>query len=75
MRFITNVQNICKLQSFTNKLDITTMQKLFLLLILVTFFSCEKNNTDDFLPTTSVDVTLNLNLPQYQDLNNGYRIY
>ena len=68
MRFNTNVQNICKLQSFTIKLDITTMQKLFLLLILVTFFSCEKNNTDDFLPSTSVDVTINLNLPQYQDL-------
>ena len=68
MRFITNVQNICKLQSFTNKLDITTMQKLFLLLILIIFFSCEKNDNDDFLPTTTVDITINLNLPQYQNL-------
>ena len=49
MRFNTNVQNICKLQSFTIKLDTTTMRKLILLLILVTFFSCEKNDTIDFL--------------------------
>jgi len=44
------------------------MRKLLLLLILVTFFSCEKNDTDDFLPKASVDVTLNLNLPQFQNL-------
>ena len=68
MRFNTNVQNICKLQPFTIKLDTTTMRKLLLLLILVTFFSCEKNDTDDLLPTASVDVTLNLNLPQFQNL-------
>ena len=68
MRFNTNVQNICKLQPFTIKLDTTTMRKLILLLILVTFFSCEKNDTIDFLPKATVDVTLNLNLPQYQNL-------
>jgi nitrite reductase/ring-hydroxylating ferredoxin subunit len=44
------------------------MRKLILLLILVTFFSCEKNDTIDFLPKATVDVTLNLNLPQYQNL-------
>lgn len=68
MRFITNVQNICKLQSFTNKLDIITMRPLFLLLLLLTFFSCEKNDTEDFLPSSTVDVDINLNLPQYQNL-------
>jgi hypothetical protein len=68
MRFKTNVQNICKLQSFTNKLDITTMQKLFLLLVLAVFYSCEKNDTNDILPDVFVDETINLNLPQYIDL-------
>lgn len=68
MRFKTNVQNICKLQSFTNKLDITTMRKLFLLLVLVVFYSCEKNDTNDILPDVFVDETINLNLPQYIDL-------
>ena len=68
MRFNTKVQNICKLQPFTIKLDITTMRKLILLLILVTFFSCEKNDTDDFLPKANVDVEININLSQYINL-------
>lgn len=68
MRFNTNIQNICKLQSFTNKLDIITMHKLFLLLVLAVFFSCEKNDTNDLLPDVFVDETINLNLPQYIDL-------
>ena len=68
MRFNTNVQNICKLQSFTNKLDVITMHKLFLLLVLAVFFSCEKNDTNDVLPDVFVDETVNLNLPQYIDL-------
>ena len=68
MRFNTNVQNICKLQPFNNKLDLITMQKLFLLLSLVIFFSCEKNDTNDVLPEVFVDETINLNLPQYINL-------
>lgn len=68
MRFYTNVQNICKLQSFTNKLDITTMRKLLLLFSFLLFFSCEKNETIDLLPTTSVNITIDLNLPEYIDL-------
>ncbi len=68
MRFNTNVQNICKLQPLTNKLVIITMRKLFLLLFPVFFFSCEKNETNDILPYATVDVTINLNLPQYQNL-------
>jgi len=68
MRFNTNVQNICKLQSFTNKLDVITMHKLFLLLVLAVFFSCEKNDTNDVLPHVFVDETINLNLPQYINL-------
>lgn len=51
-----------------NKLDITTMRKLFLLLVLAAFFSCEKNDTNDILPDVYVDETINLNLPQYIDL-------
>jgi len=68
MRFNTNVQNICKLQTFTYKLDIITMRKLFLLLITISFFSCEQNETNDILPNVTVNITLNLNLPQYQNL-------
>ncbi|MDO9275911.1 MAG: hypothetical protein Q7T92_10225 [Lutibacter sp.] len=68
MRFNTNVQNICKLQSFTNKLDMITMRKLFLLLLLAVFFSCEKNDTNDVLPDVFVNETINLNLPQYINL-------
>lgn len=68
MRFNTNVQNICKLQSFTNKLDVITMYKLLLLLVVVLFFSCEKNDTNDILPDVFVDETINLNLPQYINL-------
>jgi nitrite reductase/ring-hydroxylating ferredoxin subunit len=68
MRFKTNVQNICKLQPFNNKLDLITMRKLFLLLTLAIFFSCEKNDTNDVLPDVFVDETINLNLPQYINL-------
>jgi len=68
MRLYTNVQNICKLQTFTNKLDIITMRKLLLLFVIITIFSCEKNETNDLLPDVPVNVTINLDLPQYQDL-------
>lgn len=68
MRFNTNVQNICKLQPLTNKLDVITMRKLFLLLMLTLFFSCEKNDINDILPDVFVDETINLNLPQYINL-------
>jgi len=68
MRFITNVQNICKLQPFTYKLDIITMRKLLLLFSIIALFSCEKNETNDVLPYAPVNITLNLNLPLYQDL-------
>ena len=44
------------------------MRKLILLLVLVSFFSCEKNETNDVLPDKSVNLTIDLNLPQYIDL-------
>lgn len=68
MRFNTNVQNICKLRLFNNKLHTITMRKLLLLFFMISFFSCEKNETNDILPNATVDVTINLNLPQYQNL-------
>lgn len=68
MRSYTNIQNICKLHSFTYKLHNITMRKLFLLFLLIISTSCEKNETYDILPYASVDVILNLNLPQYQEL-------
>ena len=44
------------------------MRKLLLLLLITSFLSCEKNETNDLLPDMDVDVTINLNLPQYIDL-------
>ncbi|WP_299522044.1 hypothetical protein [uncultured Lutibacter sp.] len=44
------------------------MQKLLYLFLIVALISCEKNETNDILPFANVDVTLNLNLPQYQNL-------
>lgn len=69
MRFNTNVQNICKLQSFTNKLDIFTMRNLFFLILFMILISCEKNETNDILPDYSFNTTVNLDLPQYIELN------
>jgi len=70
MRFNTNVQNICKLHSFIIKLHIITMRNLFLLFLFVfTFFSCEKNDTEDLLPDYSVNVDIDLGLSSYINLN------
>ena len=44
------------------------MRKLFLLFYLTLFFSCEKNEINDILPNVPVDVTINLDLPQYINL-------
>ena len=44
------------------------MRTLFLLFLITTLFSCEKNETNDVLPFAPVDITLNLNLPLYQKL-------
>jgi nitrite reductase/ring-hydroxylating ferredoxin subunit len=44
------------------------MRNLLLLFLTVFLFSCEKNETNDILPNVPVNITLNLNLPQYQDL-------
>ncbi len=50
------------------------MRKLFLLFLLISFFSCEKNETNDILPNIPVDFTVDLNLPQYINLQipNGW---
>lgn len=40
---------------------------IFLIIVLV-FTSCEKNDSLDILPDKSVNVTLNLDLPQYINL-------
>lgn len=44
------------------------MRNLLFICLLLTLFSCEKNDTIDLLPTASVDVTINLNLPEYINL-------
>ncbi len=44
------------------------MRTLFLLFLFFSFSSCEKNETKDILPDIDVNVTINLNLPQYIDL-------
>lgn len=68
MRFNANVQNICKLQAFTNKPNTSQMRKLLLLFLLISIFSCEENDNDDLLPNAPVDVVIDLNLPQYIEL-------
>ena len=50
------------------------MKKALALLLFVTFLSCSSSDDGNtILPNVSVSVTLNLNLPAYQDLliNNG----
>ncbi len=44
------------------------MRTLFLLFLFFSFSSCEKNETNDILPDIDVNVTIDLNLPQYIDL-------
>lgn len=44
------------------------MRKLLFLLVLISFFSCEKNDTNDILPKLTVNIIIDLNLPQYLDL-------
>ena len=44
------------------------MQRLLLLCFIVLFYACEKNETIDYLPKIKVSETINLNLPQYQNL-------
>jgi len=68
MRFNTNVQNICKLQPFTIKLEFKKMRNLLLLCFLISLISCEENETIDVLPKVPVDVIVDLNLPQYINL-------
>ncbi len=41
------------------------MRRIILVGMLLLFFSCEKNETNDLLPTADVNVTVNLRLPQY----------
>ena len=45
-----------------------TMRNSISLVLLVFLFSCEKNDTNDILPNISVNVTIDLNLPQYINL-------
>ncbi|WP_298368516.1 hypothetical protein [uncultured Lutibacter sp.] len=68
MRFNTNVQNICKLPSFSSKLDIFIMRNFLFIFLVIFLISCEKNETNDILPDVNFNVVINLNLPQYIDL-------
>lgn len=68
MRFNTNVQNICKLQPLRYKTDIIVMRKFLVLCMLISIISCEKNETIDLLPSVPVSVVIDLNLPQYINL-------
>ena len=58
------------------------MRKIAILSFFILFFSCEKNEFIDFLPNVHVDIDVDLNLPQFIDLqtptgwvylNGGYR--
>tara|TARA_R110001583_G_scaffold8413_1_gene40181 strand:- start:3109 stop:3528 length:420 start_codon:yes stop_codon:yes gene_type:complete len=44
------------------------MRKTLLLFLAISFFSCEKNETNDILPNVSFSIIINLDLPQYISL-------
>lgn len=44
------------------------MKNLFLLLVILSFLSCDDPKYNDLLPNTQVDVLIDLNLPLYIDL-------
>ncbi|MGV6845908.1 MAG: phosphoribosylaminoimidazole carboxylase [Lutibacter sp.] len=44
------------------------MRKFILLIFIFSIFSCEKNPTNDILPTVDVNVVIDLNLPEYINL-------
>ena len=44
------------------------MRKLLLLLTIAIFYSCEKNEVLDLLPSLSVNISVDRNLPQYINL-------
>jgi len=44
------------------------MKNILLFCLLISFISCEKNDTEDLLPDVPVDVYVNLNLPQFINL-------
>ena len=50
------------------KLAVVMMRKSILILVLFSFFACEKNETNDILPQLIVNITIDLNLPQYINL-------
>jgi len=41
------------------------MRKLLLLFLIISNFSCEKNETTDILPNVPVNIIVNLDLPQF----------
>jgi len=44
------------------------MRTLYIILFLFCFTGCSDDDTESILPNVPVDVTINLNLPQYLDL-------
>ncbi len=69
MRLITNVHIFCKLPRILNFNNPKMIKKLALLCITICFFSCfEDTGNNDVLPFVSVNESINLNLPQYIDL-------
>ena len=44
------------------------MRRLLYFILLISLIACEKNETNDILPDQDVNVTVDLNLPQYIDL-------
>lgn len=44
------------------------MKKILLVVVIISFFCCEKNDPNNNLPDVPVNLTINLNLPQYNKL-------
>lgn len=72
-RYETNIQNIYhNFEIVVNCLTILNLMKqLFLFIGLIFITACSKNNSDEnckFLVNAAVNVTVNMNLPQYNQL-------
>ena len=70
MRFTTNIQIICKLRPIIHKPQVIMKNYFFLLFLGLTLNSCYDDNYVDnnFIPNVVFNTTINLNLPQYLDL-------
>ena len=79
MRFITNIQIICKLQPNFLKPQGVMKNLIYILFLALVISACADDTYQDqnLIPDITFNTSINLNLPESQDLliPNGYVIY